>query len=110
MTKFSFSYADAIKTLSVYHSIPAGAEVEILAYDPAAANGPFYSTTFRDFYNLINGYRNTQQRISAIKEMRQVAGIGLKEAKDLMDDFWNTSDTYEEFVRVLKKHNLPASP
>ena len=40
-----------------------------------------------DQYHIIMGHINNKEKIKAIKEMRMATGLGLKEAKEVIDDY-----------------------
>lgn len=70
-----------VKALEVRLGVSAAAPVAVAAAAPAAAAAPVEEKTEFDVVLVDGG----AQKIPVIKEVRALTGLGLKEAKDLVD-------------------------
>ena len=69
-----------VKALEEEFGVSAAAPVAVAAAPAAAAPAAEEKTTFDVFLKSIG-----QQKIQVIKAVREITGLGLKEAKDLVD-------------------------
>ena len=72
--------SELVKALEEEFGVSAAAPVAVAAAPAAAAPAAEEKTTFDVFLKSIG-----QQKIQVIKAVREITGLGLKEAKDLVD-------------------------
>lgn len=74
--------ADIVKTLEEKWGVSAAAPVAVAAAAPAAAAGE--AAAEKDEFDVILTSAG-DKKINVIKEVRSITGLGLKEAKDLVE-------------------------
>lgn len=74
--------AELVKAMEVKFGVTAAAPVAVAA-GPAAAAAPVEEKT--EFTVILKGGVPADKKISIIKEVRAITGLGLKEAKDLVE-------------------------
>jgi large subunit ribosomal protein L7/L12 len=74
--------SELVKAMEEKFGVSAAAPVAVAAAGPAAAAAPVEEKT--EFTVMLKAYDDTK-KISVIKEVRAVTGLGLKEAKDLVE-------------------------
>ena len=70
-----------VKELEEKFGVSAAAPVAMMAAGPAAAAAPAEEKTEFDVILMAHG----EKKINVIKEVRAITGLGLKEAKDLVE-------------------------
>ncbi|TXT48876.1 MAG: large subunit ribosomal protein L7/L12 [Spirochaetes bacterium] len=74
--------ADLVKAMEEKFGVTAAAPVAVAA-GPAAAAAPVEEKT--EFTVVLKGNVPAEKKIAIIKEVRVITGLGLKEAKDLVE-------------------------
>lgn len=74
--------SELVKAMEEKFGVSAAAPVAVAAAGPAAAAAPVEEQT--EFNVILKSFEDTK-KIAVIKEVRAVTGLGLKEAKDLVE-------------------------
>lgn len=75
--------SDLVKAMEEKFGVTAAAPVAVAAAGPAAAAAPVEEKT--EFTVILKGGVPADKKIAIIKEVRAITGLGLKEAKDLVE-------------------------
>ncbi|MCE1206397.1 MAG: 50S ribosomal protein L7/L12 [Spirochaetia bacterium] len=75
--------SDLVKAMEEKFGVTAAAPVAVAAAGPAAAAAPAEEKT--EFTVILKGGVPADKKIAIIKEVRAITGLGLKEAKDLVE-------------------------
>lgn len=73
--------SELVKELEEKFGVSAAAPMAMMAAGPAAAAAPVEEKTEFDVILIAHG----EKKINVIKEVRAITGLGLKEAKDLVE-------------------------
>jgi large subunit ribosomal protein L7/L12 len=73
--------SELVKEMEVKFGVSAAAPVAMMAAGPADAGAPVEEKTEFDVILIATG----DKKINVIKEVRAITGLGLKDAKDLVD-------------------------
>jgi large subunit ribosomal protein L7/L12 len=76
--------SELVKALEEKFGVSAAAPVAVAVGAPAGAAAPVEVEEQTEFTVVLKGYDDTK-KIAVIKEVRAVTGLGLKEAKDLVE-------------------------
>ncbi|MCL2069410.1 MAG: 50S ribosomal protein L7/L12 [Treponema sp.] len=77
--------SELVKAMEEKFGVSAAAPVAIAAAGPAAAGAPAAAAEEQTEFNVILKAFDEAKKIAVIKEVRAVTGLGLKEAKDLVE-------------------------
>ncbi len=75
--------SELVKAMEEKFGVTAAAPVAVAAAGPAAAAAPVEEKT--EFTVILKGGVPADKKIAIIKEVRAITGLGLKEAKDLVE-------------------------
>jgi large subunit ribosomal protein L7/L12 len=76
--------SELVKAMEEKFGVSAAAPVAVAAAAPGAAAAEAVEEK-TEFNVILKGYEDSTKKISVIKEVRAVTGLGLKEAKDLVE-------------------------
>jgi large subunit ribosomal protein L7/L12 len=76
--------SDLVKAMEEKFGVTAAAPMAVAAAGPAQAAGPAAVEEQTEFTVVLKGFDETK-KIPVIKEVRAITGLGLKEAKDLVE-------------------------
>ena len=77
--------SELVKAMEEKFGVSAAAPVAVAAAGPAAAGAPAAAAEEQSEFNVILKAFDESKKIAVIKEVRAVTGLGLKEAKDLVE-------------------------
>ena len=105
--------ADLVKELEEKWGVSAAAPVAVAAAGGAAAGGGEAAAEEKDEFDIVLSAAG-DQKVQVIKAVRAITGLGLKEAKDLVDGAPNTlkegvkKEEAEEMVKQLTEAGATA--